>query len=88
MERAEYRPMAERAYAGRQNVDVMVTPVDDAARAIVDAILDDDAPLRVGCDPLSVGMLDAWRQQADEALQQLAVYKRAASGTALRRSNE
>jgi len=69
MERAEYRPMAERAYAGRQNVDVMVTPVDDAARAIVDAILDDDAPLRVGCDPLSVGMLDAWRQQADEALQ-------------------
>jgi NAD(P)-dependent dehydrogenase (short-subunit alcohol dehydrogenase family) len=69
MERAEYRPMAERAYAGRQNVEAMVTPVDEAARAIVDAILDDDAPLRVGCDPLSVGMLDAWRQQADEAFQ-------------------
>ena len=69
IERADYRAMAERAHAGRLNAEAMVTPVDDAARAIVDAILDDEAPLRVGCDPLSVGMLDAWRQQADEVFQ-------------------
>jgi len=69
IERTEYRPMAERAHAGRKNVDAMVTSVEDAAGAIVDAILDDRAPLRVGCDPLSVGMLDAWRQQPDEAFQ-------------------
>jgi NAD(P)-dependent dehydrogenase (short-subunit alcohol dehydrogenase family) len=69
IERAEYRPMAERAHAGRQNTEAMITSVEDAARAIVDAILDDDAPLRVGCDPLSVGMLEAWRAQADETFQ-------------------
>jgi NAD(P)-dependent dehydrogenase (short-subunit alcohol dehydrogenase family) len=69
IERDEYRPMAERAHAGRQNVDAMITPVAEAARAIVDAVLDDDAPLRVGCDPLSVGMLDAWRRQSDEGFQ-------------------
>jgi len=61
--------MAERYHAGRQGIEAMITPVDDAARAIVDAILDDDAPLRVGCDPLAVGMLDAWRGQPDEAFQ-------------------
>jgi hypothetical protein len=48
----------------------MITSAHDAARAIVDAILDDDAPLRVGCDPMSVGMLDAWRNQSDETLMQ------------------
>lgn len=65
----DYRPMAERYHAGRQGIEAMVTSVGDAARAIVDAILDDDAPLRVGCDPLAVGMLDAWRGQPDEAFQ-------------------
>ena len=70
IERPEYRAMAERYYEGRQGIEAMVTPVDEAARAIVDAILDDDAPLRVGCDPLAVGMLDAWRAQPDEAFQQ------------------
>jgi NAD(P)-dependent dehydrogenase (short-subunit alcohol dehydrogenase family) len=69
IERSEYRAMAERAFQGRQNAEAMVTPVDEAARAIVDAILDDDAPLRVGCDPMAVGMLDAWRQQSDESFQ-------------------
>jgi NAD(P)-dependent dehydrogenase (short-subunit alcohol dehydrogenase family) len=69
IDHAEYRAMAERYHAGRQGIEAMVTPVRDAARAIVDAILDDDAPLRVGCDPLSVGMLEAWRRQSDEAFQ-------------------
>ena len=65
----DYQPMAERYHAGRQGIEAMITSVEDAARAIVDAILDDDAPLRVGCDPLAVGMLDAWRGQPDEAFQ-------------------
>jgi NAD(P)-dependent dehydrogenase (short-subunit alcohol dehydrogenase family) len=69
IERPEYRPMAERYAAGRQGIDAMITSVADAAAAIVDAILDDDAPLRVGCDPLAVGLLDAWRAQPDEAFQ-------------------
>ncbi len=63
-----YRPMAERAHQGRMNVGEMVTSTRDAAVAIVDAILDDDAPLRCGCDPLGTGLLDAWRRQSDEAM--------------------
>jgi hypothetical protein len=56
-------------YEGRrENLEGMTTPAADAARNIVDAILDDDAPLRVGCDPLSAGMLDAWRHTTDEEL--------------------
>ena len=34
----------------------------------LNAILDDDAPLRAGCDDMSEGMLTAWRNSAsDEA---------------------
>ncbi len=65
----DYAAMATRMYEGRKGTLAgMVTPAADAARAIGDAILDDDAPLRVGCDPLSVGMLDAWRASSDEDL--------------------
>ena len=57
-----YRPMAERAHQGRLGIpDELITAPGDAAKAIVDAILDDDAPLRSGCDPLGRGLLDAWR---------------------------
>jgi NAD(P)-dependent dehydrogenase (short-subunit alcohol dehydrogenase family) len=65
-----YRPMAERAHQGRLNVGEMITSTEDAAAAIVNAILDDDAPLRCGCDPLGSGLLDAWRAQSDEELMQ------------------
>ena len=69
IEYPEYAPMARRMYEGRQDsIAEMVTPPADAARAVVDAILDDDAPLRVGCDPLGVGMLEAWRHTPDEDL--------------------
>lgn len=61
-----YRPMAERAHQGRLSVGGRVTPTENAASAIVEAILDDDAPLRHGCDPLGRGLLDAWRAQSDE----------------------
>ena len=36
------------------------TPAPEAARRIVDAICDDDGPLRYGCDDLSEGMLTGW----------------------------
>jgi hypothetical protein len=46
----------------------MYTPAGEAARRIADAILDDDAPLRAGCDDMSEGMLTAWRNSSsDEA---------------------
>lgn len=64
---AEYREMAERSWEGRKAVAPMITSCEDAAVAIADAILDDDAPLRVGCDKLSTGMLDGWRAASDEA---------------------
>jgi NAD(P)-dependent dehydrogenase (short-subunit alcohol dehydrogenase family) len=66
IDEAGYASMAERYAAGRAAVEDQVTATEDAARAIVDATLDDDAPLRVGCDPLAVGMLDAWRASSDE----------------------
>lgn len=64
-----YRPMAEQASElRRSSADTMVVPPAEAAARIVDAILDDDGPLRHGCDPLSDGMVDLWRQCDDEAM--------------------
>lgn len=62
----EYAAMAERSYQNRKGAGALVTTPADAARSIVDAILDDETPLRIGCDPMSVQMLDAWRQTPDE----------------------
>ncbi len=67
-----YRRMAEVATrVRRQSADPMVSPAADAATLIVDAILDDQGPLRYGCDPLSVGLLDLWRQSDDESMFEL-----------------
>ena len=60
--------MAERGHEGRLNVAPMITPTAEAAQVIVDATLDDSSPLRVGCDPLGIGLLDAWRSQSDEEM--------------------
>jgi NAD(P)-dependent dehydrogenase (short-subunit alcohol dehydrogenase family) len=65
-----YRGLAERYYEGRRAIDGQITSTADAARAIAEAILDDKAPLRVGCDPLSVGMLEGWRASRDEDFMQ------------------
>jgi len=63
-----YRAQAEQMWEGRQRIRDMYTPTTEAARRIADAILDDDAPLRAGCDDMSEGMLAAWRNSAsDEA---------------------
>ncbi len=66
----EYAAMAQRYADGRRQIEGSITSTADAAHAIVTAILDDASPLRVGCDPLSVGMLEAWRGTSDEALMQ------------------
>jgi hypothetical protein len=58
--------MAERSYTNRKGAGALVTAPVDAARTIVDAILNDDSPLRIGCDLMSIQMLDAWRQATDE----------------------
>lgn len=64
-----YRPMADQAVAlRRQAADPLVSSPEDAAVIIVDAILDDAGPMRYGCDPLSIGLLDLWRQSDDEAM--------------------
>jgi len=60
IEHPEYRALAERMWESRQGVRDSYTPASEAARRIVDAICDDDGPLRYGCDPLSEGMLQGW----------------------------
>jgi NAD(P)-dependent dehydrogenase (short-subunit alcohol dehydrogenase family) len=69
---AQYRPMAEVTASIRQEMaDPQVAPPADAAALIVEAILNDSGPMRYGCDPLSVGLLDLWRQSDDETMYQL-----------------
>jgi len=61
--------MAEAATGLRKEAaDPMVAAPADAAIRIVDAILDDGGPMRYGCDPLSVSLLDLWRQSDDETI--------------------
>lgn len=56
----EYRALAEKLWVARQATRAAYTPAAEAARRIVDAIYDDDGPLRYGCDDMSEGMLDGW----------------------------
>jgi NAD(P)-dependent dehydrogenase (short-subunit alcohol dehydrogenase family) len=67
-----YRIMAEAA-AGlrREHADPQVTAPAVAAARIVDAIVDRNGPMRYGCDPLSAGLLDLWRQADDETVFEL-----------------
>ncbi len=64
----EYAALAQRVWDGRKGVEDQITPAADAAARVRQAILDDDAPLRNGCDPLADQLLDAWRTSSDEAL--------------------
>jgi NAD(P)-dependent dehydrogenase (short-subunit alcohol dehydrogenase family) len=65
---APYQSSAAHMNATKTTVATMVHPAADAANLIVDAILDDDGPMRYGCDPMSVGMIDAWRSSTDEQM--------------------
>ena len=56
----DYHDLAARMWEGRKAVVDAYTPAAEAARRIVDAICDDDGPLRYGCDDLSAGMLGGW----------------------------
>jgi NAD(P)-dependent dehydrogenase (short-subunit alcohol dehydrogenase family) len=67
-----YREMADQAATlRREAADPLVSSPADAAVLIVDAILDDGGPMRYGCDPLSIGLLDLWRQSDDETMFEL-----------------
>jgi len=64
-----YRSMAEEVARLRADyADPQVADPADAAALIVDAIMADDGPMRYGCDPLSIGMLELWRQSDDETM--------------------
>ncbi len=63
-----YRAAADHMNANKSMVATMIQPAPEAARLIVDAILDDDGPMRSGCDPMSTGMIDAWRRTTDEEM--------------------
>jgi NAD(P)-dependent dehydrogenase (short-subunit alcohol dehydrogenase family) len=64
-----YRAMADRAAElRREAADPLVSSPQNAAALIVDAVLDDGGPMRYGCDPLSIGLLDLWRQSDDETM--------------------
>jgi NAD(P)-dependent dehydrogenase (short-subunit alcohol dehydrogenase family) len=64
---AAYRAQAERIETQRAAAASARTPAVEAARSIVDAILDDAAPLRVACDAMGAALLARWRGQSDEA---------------------
>jgi NAD(P)-dependent dehydrogenase (short-subunit alcohol dehydrogenase family) len=57
-----YRELALEAHEQRRGVAGLTTPVAEAARRIRLSILDDDGPLKTGCDPLADGLLEAWGQ--------------------------
>ncbi len=63
-----YQPLAEHMNSNKSTVATMIQPTGDAARLIVDAILDDDGPMRYACDPMGAGLIDAWRQTSDEEM--------------------
>lgn len=65
---AGYETLADALHAGRRAVAPRTESPERAAAAIADAILDDDAPLRVACDALGAAQLEAWRSHSDEDL--------------------
>ena len=66
---ADYRPLAGvAADLRREHADPRVVEPAEAATAVVDAILDSSGPMRYGCDPMSLELLDLWRQSDDETV--------------------
>jgi NAD(P)-dependent dehydrogenase (short-subunit alcohol dehydrogenase family) len=65
----DYRAMGVAAATlRREHADPRVVDPADAASAVVDAILDSSGPMRYGCDPISIELLDLWRQCDDETV--------------------
>jgi len=66
---ADYRALADVAGSlRREHADPRVVPPSLAAAAIVDAIVDTAGPMRYGCDPVSLELLELWRQCDDETV--------------------
>jgi NAD(P)-dependent dehydrogenase (short-subunit alcohol dehydrogenase family) len=66
---ADYRTLAGVAATLRsEHADPRVVEPAHAASAVVDAILDSSGPMRYGCDPVSLELLDLWRQCDDETV--------------------
>ena len=66
---AEYRALAGvAATLRREHADPRVVEPTAAASAVVDAILDSSGPMRYGCDPIALELLDLWRQCDDETV--------------------
>jgi NAD(P)-dependent dehydrogenase (short-subunit alcohol dehydrogenase family) len=69
-----YRDTAQRHYpALRTMPELVMTSPEVAARSVADAILQDDGPMRYGCDPVSTSLLEMWRTTSDEELMQAAL---------------
>jgi NAD(P)-dependent dehydrogenase (short-subunit alcohol dehydrogenase family) len=65
----DYRALAEVAGSlRREHADPRVVDPAQAASTIVDAILETSGPMRYGCDPVSLELLDLWRRCDDETV--------------------
>jgi NAD(P)-dependent dehydrogenase (short-subunit alcohol dehydrogenase family) len=70
-----YAPMAQVLLDANSKIFLQPTPTADAARAIVDAILDDNGPMRYGTDATSNAALEAWRESSDEVVAERSLEK-------------
>ena len=61
-----YGALGERVRSSRALAADATTPPGEAAGQIVDAILNDAAPLRNACDAMGSGLLESWRERSDE----------------------
>jgi NAD(P)-dependent dehydrogenase (short-subunit alcohol dehydrogenase family) len=61
-----YAPMAERQWELNRTAAIEATPAEDVGEAIVDALTDDDGPMRYGSDEMSRQLLADWRTVDDE----------------------
>jgi NAD(P)-dependent dehydrogenase (short-subunit alcohol dehydrogenase family) len=65
----DYKALAEVAGALRaEHADPRVVEPRHAAAAVADAIMEDNGPMRHGCDPVSLELLQLWRQCDDETV--------------------
>jgi NAD(P)-dependent dehydrogenase (short-subunit alcohol dehydrogenase family) len=63
-----YEAMAEAIHEGRKGVDEYTTAPATAAAAVLEAILDDEGPLRRSCDRLGQLLLSGWQADPDGSL--------------------
>ncbi|WP_236793782.1 SDR family NAD(P)-dependent oxidoreductase [Amycolatopsis sp. GM8] len=79
----EYAPMAHRQRELNSEIPP-ATPASEVAATIVDAILDDDGPMRYGTDATSNAMLEILRTTSEEQLAQEVLQRFNVTGPAAR----